>query len=118
MKKIIILNQHNEILFNNAQMTTHFHERLSGLIGKPGLNDDSALCIIPCNGIHMFFMKYPIDVVFLNEKGEVIYLIKSMHTWTISKIVRHAQCVIEMPEKSIQKKEIELNDQLKVISHE
>ncbi len=118
MKKVMITNQSNEILFNNAKMTTNFHERLSGLIGKKGLNEDSALCIKPCNGIHMLFMKFPIDAVFLGKREEVLYLIESMQPWEISKIVSHAQCVIEMPVKSIQKKKIALYDQLKIISHE
>ncbi len=115
MKNVIITNQDKEPLFTKAQMTTRFFERLVGLMGKNNIEEESALCIKPCNSIHMFFMRFSIDVVFLDAEGSAIWLIEHMKPWQISKIVKKSTCVIEMPCGAIKKKKIKLYDKIEVV---
>ena len=46
--------------------------RKRGLLGRDGLSDDAAIVLAPCNAIHMFGMRFPIDVLFLDRRGTVI----------------------------------------------
>jgi uncharacterized protein len=52
--------------------------RRRGLLGRDGLADGAALIIAPCQAIHTFAMKFPIDVVFVTGEGEVVKLRERM----------------------------------------
>lgn len=55
-----------------------FWLRLRGLLFRPVLAADHAMLISPCNQIHTFGMRYPIDVVFLDKDGCVIKIFYSV----------------------------------------
>lgn len=48
-----------------------FQSRLRGLLGRSWLNADEGLLILPCNSIHTFGMRFPIDVLALDRRGRV-----------------------------------------------
>lgn len=79
---------------NSLQIAETFSARLMGLMGKT-LKDSEGLLIRPCNSIHCFFMKIPIDVVFLNNDNVVIHRIDGMKPWSVSPIIKNAALVIE-----------------------
>lgn len=110
MKKVAIFNEKNQVLFKNAVMTTNFFDRLIGLVGKSKIEEDQALCIKPCNSIHMLFMRFSIDVIFIDSSSKVIGLIEDFKPWRVSGLVKNSKAVIEMPCHSIKKKQIKLND--------
>lgn len=107
MKKICILNKENTLLFDEAQITTNFSDRLIGLLGRHEIKENEALCIKPCKCIHMFFMRFPIDVAFVNASGAIIYLIENLKPWSITKKIKNSDYVIEMPVGAIKKKKIQ-----------
>src|SRR5689334_21896871 len=59
-----------------------FFRRLKGLIGRKSLKEGEGLLITRCKDIHMWFMRVPIDVVFLrtegNEKGTPLFRVTSV----------------------------------------
>jgi len=46
-----------------------FVQRLLGLHARPLAAPDEALLLLPCRAVHTFFLRRPVDVVFLDEKG-------------------------------------------------
>ena len=46
--------------------------RLRGLLGHPEPQPGEGLLIVPCSGVHMFGMRYPLDVAFLDGSGRVV----------------------------------------------
>ena len=56
----------------NLRIADSFFSRLKGLLGTVGLPDGDALLLRPCNNIHMFGMKYAIDVAFVDDQGKVL----------------------------------------------
>ncbi len=75
---------------------THW-TRLKGLLGTKSLEEGHGLWIKPCNQVHMFFMKYAIDVVFIDEDHRVVRLVEGLAPGKISPKVADAQSVIELP---------------------
>jgi uncharacterized membrane protein (UPF0127 family) len=55
----------------SIRQTTHALERLQGLLGSPEPSAGEGLWITRCNAIHTFFMRYAIDVVFIDAHGVV-----------------------------------------------
>ncbi|MHC1723788.1 MAG: DUF192 domain-containing protein [Aminipila sp.] len=58
--------------------------RLKGLIGNASLPSNEALLLSPCAAIHTFFMKYNIDVLFLDKNYNCIKMVKNVKPWTFS----------------------------------
>jgi uncharacterized membrane protein (UPF0127 family) len=61
------------------------------------LDDGHGLWIKPCNQVHMFFMKYAIDLVFLDENHRIVRLVEGLAPGKISPKVRDAKSVLELP---------------------
>jgi uncharacterized membrane protein (UPF0127 family) len=62
----------NIVLATNVEGALDSASRKRGLLGRPGLAADAALIIAPSNAIHMFGMRFPIDVLFARRNGEVV----------------------------------------------
>ncbi len=74
--------------------------RRQGLLGRDGLPTGSALIIAPSNAVHTFFMRFPIDILFVRRDGEVIKARSAVHPWRIAASLR-AFAVIELPAGSL-----------------
>lgn len=57
--------------------------RAKGLLGKSGLQAGEGLLITSCGSIHTFFMKFPIDVLFLAKDGMVIKAAHRLRPWRL-----------------------------------
>lgn len=115
MKKIKIINKtKNIVIAERAALANTFFARLKGLIGKNTLEEDEGLCITPCNSVHMFFMKFSIDVLFIDKDNLVCKTISNLEPWRISPVVRGASCVVELPKDTIEKRSIEKGDYIKI----
>jgi len=76
----------------------HSHwTRLRGLIGTPNLPEGHGLWIRPCRQVHMFWMRYPIDVVFLDDEQRVVAVVEHLPPRAISPKVPQAASVLELP---------------------
>jgi uncharacterized membrane protein (UPF0127 family) len=85
-----------------------------GLIGKKGLPPGGGLIIQPCNSVVSFFMRFPIDVVFLDKDGMVCHVIRSMVPWRTSKIVKQSKMVVELPAGTVEKTGTDLGDRVTI----
>ena len=81
--------------------------RFMGLMGRRSLPPGNALWLPGDNGIHMFFMRFPIDAVFLGRPNgdgarPVIAARSGLRPWTgMVPLVRGADGVLELPAGSI-----------------
>jgi len=88
--------------------------RNKGLLGRTGLDAGAGLWIKPCSGVHMFGMKFPIDVIGLNSKREVIKLWPNLKPWRMTSINLRLRSVIELPAGRIAECEVRLGDLLQI----
>lgn len=76
---------------------THF-QRLRGLMGpNSALPNGSGLWIKPCHGVHTMFMRYPIDVVYLDEQHRVLRIEDNVRPWRLTAVLVEAASVLELP---------------------
>ncbi len=93
-----IINQSkNKILADRAALAKGLFERVKGLLGKNELKPGEALVIPNCNSVHTFFMRFPIDLIFLDKRNNVVKIIRSMPPFRITKVYFKASLVIELP---------------------
>lgn len=89
-----------------------FLARFLGLMGRAGLPEGAALVIAPCNSIHMFFMRFPLDVIFTDDAGTVVALYPDIRPWRISKIHKGATRAVELNVGAIAASRTEIGDRL------
>ncbi len=78
--------------------------RSKGLLGRESLDADEGMWIlqpplawlVPCPTIHTFFMKFPIDVLFLDGGLRVARVIENMKPWRLSPWVPSAHSILEL----------------------
>jgi len=87
-------------------------KRFVGLMGRQSIQQDHALLLDPCGSIHMFFMRFAIDVIFLDSQDKVVRIVRNLKPWRIS-AASGAKKVIEMAAGSLDDS-IETGDQLKL----
>src|SRR5918993_4492228 len=69
--------------------------RRRGLLGRNELVDE-ALVIAPCNAVHTFFMRFPIDILFVDRTGTIVRMSRNVRPWRIAAGWR-AFATIELP---------------------
>jgi len=98
-------------------MAASFFKRLRGLLGKKVLQQGEALVLCPCNAVHCIGMRLVIDVVFLDQSGQVIHIIESMKPGSISPVIKKARIVVELPEGQIGRSQTTLGHMLRIKSY-
>lgn len=83
------------VILSELEIASTFLSRLKGLMGRKTLKPSSGLMIDPCNSVHCFFMKFPIDVAFVDKENRVCQIITGMKAGAVSPIVWKAKYVIE-----------------------
>jgi len=68
---------------------------MRGLLGRTGLEPGEGLLIRPAGSVHTFFMRFPIDVVFVSRDGEVLKIASNVAAWRTA-AARGAKVVIEL----------------------
>lgn len=89
-------------------------QRMIGLLGKGGLAADEALWIRPCNGIHTFGMKFPIDVVFLTEDQVVLEVKREVPPNRLTRVYFNAASVLELPAGKLDATETAVGDRVEI----
>ena len=71
-----------------------FFSKLLGLMGKT--NIEIGLLIPGCNSIHTFFMKIPIDTIFIGSDNKIVQIIHNLKPWRIVLPVSRAKDTLEL----------------------
>lgn len=93
----IINHTQNTVLAEKATCADTFFSRMRGLLGRKSLSAGEALVITRCNSIHMFFMQFPIDVIFIDKENIVVGLLKKIQPNTLSPIFWSSSKAVELP---------------------
>lgn len=60
------------------------------------------MILFPCRGVHTFFMKFKLDLLYVNASGEVVRVVSSLPPGRFGPVVREALYVIELPDGVIE----------------
>jgi uncharacterized membrane protein (UPF0127 family) len=108
----------NQVVAEHVEVARSFFSRFLGLMGRKSLPLGHGLWLEPCADIHMFFMRFPIDAVFVDKTGKVLHLEHGIKPWRISKFVRGGRAVLELPAGTIEQAGVTLGDVISLTSQE
>ena len=96
MKEISIRTVDGEGVCERCSVADNPLTRMRGLLGRKSFESGEGLLLRPAGSIHMFFMRFPIDAVFLSREGEVLKVSPNVRPWRTAG-ARGAKAVIELP---------------------
>jgi uncharacterized membrane protein (UPF0127 family) len=85
--------------------------RRRGLLGRDHLEPTAALMLMPCAAVHTAFMRFPIDVVFLDRDGIAVKLVSNLRPWRMAGAAK-AHSVVEMAAGSLRRHAVAVGDRL------
>ena len=90
------------VLVQEVEVARTFFKRLKGLLFRANMKPGTAMLLEPCPQIHTCFMRFALDVLFLDREGNVLYVIENLKPWRLSPIIYRATQTLEMPAGTLQ----------------
>jgi uncharacterized membrane protein (UPF0127 family) len=86
--------------------------RFWGLMGRRSLPPGHGLLISPCTSVHTFFMRFPIDVIFVDRTSRVVKIVPAMKPWRTALGGSGARSVLELNAGEAEGASLEVGDSL------
>jgi len=109
--KIVNLTK-NQIIADNVNIAQSFFQKTKGLIGRTKLNKGEGLYISGCRSIHMFFMQFSIDVIFIDKNYEITKIITDLKPFRLAFGTYFSNGVIELPCGILEQKSCDIGDKI------
>ena len=82
--------------FLEIKIADSFFTRLAGLMFQKKLPQATGLLLAPCNSVHMCFMRFSIDVIYLDKDYKILKLVKNLRPWIGLSMCSNAWATLEM----------------------
>jgi uncharacterized membrane protein (UPF0127 family) len=103
---MMLVNRDNgEVLADQVGQAFTFAKRLKGLMLTENLPSGNALHIRPCRSVHTYFMKYPIDVLHLDESQRIVGIERELSPKKIGQAFKGTVSVVELPAGTVEQKQ-------------
>jgi len=110
-RELILRRADGTVVCARCKLADHSLARLRGLLGREGLDPGEGLLLRPASSIHTFFMRFPIDVVFLDRELVVLGIHDTIDPWRTAS-ERGAKVVLELPAGESSRRGLTVGDQL------
>lgn len=101
-------------LAGRARVADRFFSRMWGLLGRSDLPQGDGLIIVPCRSVHGAFMRFALDVLFLDRQGVVRHQMR-LRPWHFSPVVSGAHLVLELPDGTIAHTATSVGDVIRIL---
>lgn len=110
-----IVNQtKNTVVADDLRVARSMWARFWGLMGRRELPEGQGLLIDPCSSIHMFFMRFPLDVIFLDNDGRVIKVVEQIKPWRMA-MGGGGKKALEIAAGAAARAQVEAGDELAIV---
>ena len=104
----------NTVLATHMEVADSAAKRNKGLLGRKCLAPGEGMWIRPCEAVHTFWMRFPIDLVYLDRKNQIRKLVSAVPPWRLSGCLR-AHSVLELPSGTIRETQTQPGDTLEFL---
>jgi len=116
-KQVIRNTRNGRVLADDLISAFDSKSRNVGLLNHNSFPHGAAMLIAPTNAVHTFFMRFPIDIAFINREGTVVKVCRSVRPWRIAAALR-GYGVIELPAGTLAAADTVVGDVLAVVPAE
>jgi uncharacterized membrane protein (UPF0127 family) len=98
MKLVRVINRtRGEVLAERAELANSRWTRIKGLMGRRELPPGTGLVLQPGGGIHMSFMRIPLDVLHVDKHDQVTHVLRGIKPWRFGPLFVGGKQAIELP---------------------
>ncbi|MCB9557108.1 MAG: DUF192 domain-containing protein [Deltaproteobacteria bacterium] len=92
-----LINRHTAaILADRLELALSPFERMRGLLGRDHLAENQALLLMPCRSVHTWFMRFPIDIAFVDKDGLIVAVVRQLKPWSATPYISRARATVEL----------------------
>jgi uncharacterized protein len=99
------------VIASSVELAMTSAERRRGLLGRDRMEPDSAIVITRCNAVHTFWMRFAIDIAFVDSTGTVKKIVEALVPWRMSGTL-FASTVIEFPAGTLKNGALQVGDRV------
>lgn len=120
----LVREQDGAVVVERLELADRFLPRLRGLMGRRALEPGHGLWLEPCASVHMMFMRFPLDVLFLRRArgerlapgaaGEVVAIQEGVRPWVGLAACRGASSALEVPAGEAARRGLRPGDRLRL----
>ena len=103
------------VVAERVRVARSSRDRTVGLLGRDGLPDDEGLWIERSPSIHMFFMRFPIDAVFVSGDLRVTKVVPDLRPWRVVWWARGARDCLELSVGAVERSGTRPGDELRLV---
>jgi uncharacterized membrane protein (UPF0127 family) len=111
---VTLVTDQGRVVCRRCTLAQSPFRRLRGLLGRSGLDPDEGLLLRPAGSVHTLFMRFPIDVVFLDRELAVVGAVSRLRPWRAAGR-RAARVVLELPAGTIERAGLVAGDRLTML---
>ena len=109
----LVNRQTAQTISSSVEVAATRRTRRRGLLGRDGMDPSEALILSPCFAIHTAFMRFAIDVIFVDARGRVLKIVHELGPWRLA-IAPRAHAVIELAAGSLNARELKVGDSVEL----
>ena|SRR5438067_7829124 len=110
---MIVSNSSRETVLGEAiEVADTAVRRVKGLLGRECLEDGQGLLFRQCSSLHTLFMRFPIDILFMDKSGKVIRSRSNVRPFKLVAAPFRAYYALELPSEAIHKSSTKVGDRL------
>lgn len=102
-----------EVLATHVEVARSHLQRMRGLLGRSGLEPGTGMLFEGTGSIHMWFMRFPIDVLYLDRNARVVKVVHTLAPWRFS-AARGAKTTIELAPGSLRAFDLDPGDLVRI----
>ena len=116
MKYQLLNRSKQTVLASEAELADTSWSRMRGLLGRrpDEFTSGKGLWIVPSQGVHTVGMSFPIDVLYLDSRRQVIYTRQRLEPFRIAALKFRARSVVELPAGTLAQTLTEVGDVLEI----
>ena len=111
MQQIALRREDGTIVCERCLLAETALTRMRGLLGRRELPSGEGILLKPASSVHMAFMRFPIDAVFLDRDLRVVKVAEDLRPWRAAGS-RQAKAVLELPAGEARRRGLTLGDRL------
>jgi uncharacterized protein len=96
LPRVALANDGGDVVCERCLLAETPLARLRGLLGRSGLSSGEGMLLRPASSIHTAFMRFTIDVVFVDRADRVVRVVSDVRPWRAA-ACRGARAVLELP---------------------
>jgi uncharacterized membrane protein (UPF0127 family) len=108
---VTVRKQDGTVVCERCVLADSWWLRLKGLLGRADLPADEGILLRPAGSIHMFFMRFAIDAVFLDRELQVLRVVEGLRPWRMAS-KRRSRSVLELSVGTCERARVREGDRL------